>query len=307
VLWDIDIALWIVCPLLGMVGMFSGGYWGVGCGWLIVPTMLLLGLSPMEAVGIALLQMVPAILPTVVKTYRDIKWSKGSLGRSIILPMAIGSFLTSFTGDPINRALNAAFGDKALMLLFMIVMIFIGCQTAASRAIVYSRESATYTGKSSVGAWVAGLFTGVFSSVLGVGGAVVMRPALASLFKVSEKETSTSIRILLLVTTLTGGLHYLWGGGAFQWKILVLTLLISIGGMIGFPLGVKLHDHVARCGYTQHIHKSFSVIAAIVITSSTLKLCGWLLFSRYLMLVFAAMLVCYLVGFGVYAAHHAKR
>lgn len=62
-----DPVFYIAAPLVGFLGMMSGGYWGVGCGWIVVPTMLILGMGPFEAVGIGLLQMVPSTILTVAK------------------------------------------------------------------------------------------------------------------------------------------------------------------------------------------------------------------------------------------------
>ena len=42
---------YFIFPLIGFIGMFCGGFWSVGCGWLIVPTMLIFGFQPLEAVG----------------------------------------------------------------------------------------------------------------------------------------------------------------------------------------------------------------------------------------------------------------
>ena len=42
-------SLWIAGPLIGFVGMMSGGFWGVGCGWIVVPAMLILGFDPLDA------------------------------------------------------------------------------------------------------------------------------------------------------------------------------------------------------------------------------------------------------------------
>ena len=37
-------SLWFYCvaPVIGFIGMMSGGYWGVGCGWLVVPAIMLI-------------------------------------------------------------------------------------------------------------------------------------------------------------------------------------------------------------------------------------------------------------------------
>ena len=74
-------ALWIAGPLIGLVGMMSGGFWGVGCGWIVVPSLLILGFDPLSAVGIGLLQMVPSTIPTVSRQLPEIGWKKAQPGR----------------------------------------------------------------------------------------------------------------------------------------------------------------------------------------------------------------------------------
>ncbi len=302
----ISLLIWIVGPLVGLFGMFAGGYWGVGCGWLIVPVMLMLGLTPMEAVGIALLQMVPSTLPMVLRTAKEIPWRPGTLGPMILVPMGAGAFAASFAGDHINRWMYLRFGNSALMVLFAGVMIVIGLQTAFSHARRNPPQEQHFSLLAAGLALLSGLATGVFSSVLGVGGAVLMRPILASGFHVPEREVSVSVRILLLITTLTGGAAYLVHDGALQMRVLVLAVLISVGGMIGFPWGVRLHDLVAKCGYSQHIHKSFAGIAFIVVTGTLLKLAGFAEVGRMLMPVFALLLLGYLLGFRAYAVRHPR-
>jgi len=298
--------LWLCGPLVGLVGMFAGGFWGVGCGWLIVPTMLLLGLSPLEAVGISLLQMVPSTLPTVLRTAGDIGWGTHSLGRMVVLPMGAAAFVGSFAGEPVNQWLNATFGANGLTLLFAVVMVIIGLQTLGSRAADNPATDARFGGRAAAGAMGVGAVTGVFSSVLGVGGAVLMRPALASGFKASVRETAVAVRILLLVTTLTGGVTYLLSGGEFQPRVLVLTLLIAGGGMLGFPCGVRLHNAVAAAGYGQVIHKSFAAIALIVVISALLKLAGLESVCRVVMLSFAIVLVSGLLILGSWTKRHPR-
>ncbi|MBQ5368068.1 MAG: hypothetical protein IIU43_11400, partial [Thermoguttaceae bacterium] len=87
--WALALA---VAPLVGFIGMFAGGFWGVGCGWLVVPSMLVFfHCTPMQAAGIGLLQMVPSIIGTVCKEAPSIGWSRSSIGRNLVVPMAIGS------------------------------------------------------------------------------------------------------------------------------------------------------------------------------------------------------------------------
>ncbi len=301
---DINWTIVVLGPLVGLLGMFAGGYWGIGCGWLVVPSMLIMGLTPMEAVGIGLLQMVPSVLPTAIKTTPAIGWGRRSLGNALVLPLAAGAFLASFSGAPINRFAYRLCGDSGLLILFMVVMAVIGLQTVLGSTAFSSGQPRTYTGRESFWAFVGGLGAGVFSSVLGIGGAVLMRPMLAGGFRVPERETANAVRLLLLVTTLCGGLTYVVHQGNVAYRVVWISLLVAAGGMIGFPCGVRLHEVVVRQGYAQHVHKSFASIAAVIVFCTLLKLCGQIILSRCLLLLFAVLLAVYLLWFGAYARKH---
>ena len=230
--------LYFILPLIGFIGMFAGGYWGVGCGWLIVPVMLIFGFSPAEAVGVSLLQMVPSTMPLVVKDFPKVNWGKRSFGRRMILPLGLGCFITAFSGRFINDYLYGLFGSTALMVIFCLVNLFIGYQTLFTKPIKNENFLPNFSRKQSFIAFLGGLFTGIFSSLLGIGGAMIIRPILVNIFKVPEQWTARAVRILLLLTTSTGGLFYVVSSGRqVGLEIFVLTLIIAAGGMMGFQIG----------------------------------------------------------------------
>ena len=304
---DIAWYLYFILPVIGFVGMFAGGYWGVGCGWLIVPVMLIFGFSPSEAVGVSLLQMVPSTLPLVVKDFPKVSWGRRSFGKRMILPLGLGCFITAFSGRFINDYLYSLFGSKALMIIFCVVNILIGYQTLFSKPIKNENALPFFSRKQSWGAFFGGLGTGIFSSLLGIGGAMIIRPILVNIFKVPEQWTARAVRILLLLTTSTGGLFYVISSGKQTGlEIFVLTLIIAAGGMMGFPLGVKCNNKVCANGYSLNLQKSFVVIPFIVLTNTVLKLLGLTALSRVLSLMFAVLLFIYIVSFTFYTKKHKK-
>ncbi len=297
--------LYFILPVIGFVGMFAGGYWGVGCGWLIVPVMLIFGFSPAEAVGVSLLQMVPSTLPLVVKDFPKVNWGKRSFGRRMIIPLGIGCFITAFTGRFINDYLYALFGSTALMVIFCLVNLFIGYQTLFSKPIINENALPNFSRKQSWLAFLGGLGTGIFSSLLGIGGAMIIRPILVNIFKVPEQWTARAVRILLLLTTSTGGLFYVLSSGKqVGLEIFVLTIIIAAGGMMGFPLGVKCNNIVCENGHSLTLQRSFVVIPCIVLSNTILKLLGLDYISRVLSLTFAVLLFFYIVGFTFYTKKH---
>ncbi len=298
---------YIAAPIVGFLGMMSGGYWGVGCGWIVVPTMLIFGMTPFEAVGIGLLQMVPSTILTVSKQAPEIGWKRGEPGRSLALPLGLGAMLTSLLGKSLNTELIRIFGSaRPIQWMLIFFITFIVVQTALSRTACYTDKMPEITpGKSRI-AFGTGVATGIVSSMLGLGGGIFVRPLLTSGFRIPEYYTSRIVRLIVLVTTVTGGITYLIAPNGFELKIFGLSMLVALGGIFGFPLGAKLHRIVYDAGYAQHIHKSFAIIAATVPVNTLFSILGWINLSRCLMLVIAILLALYLALFSLYAQKHPK-
>ena len=302
-----DPAFYVIGPLIGFIGMMSGGYWGVGCGWIVVPTMLILGCDPMQAVGIGLLQMVPSTILTVSKQAPQIGWKKGSPGLSLALPIGIGAALTSLFGKSINTKLIALTGDaRWLQWMLIVIIAVIICQTLCSRTACYNDKMPQIGAAESRIAFVMGLVTGIMSSLLGIGGGLLIRPLLTSGCKVPEYYTSRIVRLLVLVTTVTGGMTYLLARDGFDWTVFMVSMAVALGGVFGFPLGAKLHTIVYDNGYAQHIHKSFAVVAIAVLANTLLNMYGHAGVSRYLMLTIAAGLIIYLAWFAFYVERNPR-
>lgn len=296
--------IYFLMPLIGFIGMFSGGYWGVGCGWLIVPTMLIFGFTPNEAVGVGLLQMVPSILMTTVNDIKSLQWNKTSVARKLVIPLGVGAFLLAFSGKLINRFFYERFGSIALLVVFCVFMITLGSIVLLGKTTDYETQVPIISNKQSIVAFFIGMIVGVFSSVMGVGGAIFFRPTLANIFKVPETITAKSIRILLLITTFTGGMYYTFSSGKPDWTIIIMSLVIAIGGMIGFPLGIKAHNVIVANGYAKYINKSFAIITFIVLTNTLLNIFGFVIFSRYLMITIAVLLFISINLFKRYTIKH---
>ncbi|MCR5504383.1 MAG: sulfite exporter TauE/SafE family protein [Elusimicrobiaceae bacterium] len=295
---------YLVFPIIGFIGMMCGGFWSVGCGWLIVPTLLIFGFEPLEAVGAALLQMVFSTAPTVIKEFSSNSWGKKSIMRALALPMALGVILTAFSGRLINNSLSEKFGSKALLALFAFVMLFIGLKSLLGKTAKNQNEIPQFTKLQSFIALLCGMMTGIISSLLGISGALIFRPVIINGFKVPEIYATKAIRFLLLTASFSGSMFYLFAEGNFHQHILLLGALIALGGAFGFPIGVRYGRTVVQNGYTKILQKSFGSIVLIIITNTVLNLLGFVTFSRYLMIACAFALFMLIKVFTVYTKKH---
>lgn len=303
------VSIYIVAPVIGFVGMLSGGYWGVGCGWIVVPTMIIAGVDTMSAIGIGLLQMIPSTITTVVKHTPQIGWKKGGLGLAVALPICIAAGLASLLGKAINGQIIEFFGGSRVPIqIFLLCLItIIALQVLFSRTPAYGDDIPVVTGVKSFIAGSVGFVTGILSSMAGIGGGLLIRPLLTSGLKIPEFFTVKIVRLVVLVTTCCGGMTYLFANGGIDGQVLLLSGMTAAGGMIGFPIGARMHKVVYDAGYAQHIHKSFAFIAIAVLSTTILKMCGYGRISEVLLLMFAFGLAAYLFWFEQYTRKHPLR
>lgn len=157
--------------LLGAVAGYLSGLFGVGGGIVVVPALLLMGLDQRLAAG----SSVAAILPTSIvgatgyALTGQVDWIAGLLlAVGVVVGAQIGSFLLS-------RMPRAA--------LFWTFIVFMGAVVVSLWLVIPERDDTL-----DIDIWVGialvalGVITGILSGMLGVGGGIIVVPALVLLF-----------------------------------------------------------------------------------------------------------------------------
>ena len=183
--------------LLAVVGLGAGflsGMFGVGGGIIIVPALIsIVGFSPRLAAGTSLLAIVP--LATVgVFSYAV----NGQVAWAAALLVAAGAMVGAQGGAwLLNRvsvfAIRISFG---LFVIFSAVMLFV---TVPSRGAMLQLD------------WLVaaelvllGLATGVLSGLLGVGGGVIVVPAMMLLFGAPDLVAKGTSLLMMIPSALSG-------------------------------------------------------------------------------------------------------
>ena len=98
-----------------------------------------------------------------------------------------------------------------------------------------------------IGLLALGLVTGLISGLLGVGGAVIMIPALIYLYKMSQHlAQGTALGAMLLPVGLLAAVKY-WQAGNLNINYAALIALgFLIGGYFGAALAMPIPDEVLR-------------------------------------------------------------
>lgn len=94
---------------------------------------------------------------------------------------------------------------------------------------------------------VIGLLAGVLSGFVGVGGGVIIVPALIYTLGMTQLEAQgTSLFVLLLPVGILAVYNY-WKGGHINWSFgLIIALTFVVGGFVGSKLALKISPSLVR-------------------------------------------------------------
>lgn len=94
---------------------------------------------------------------------------------------------------------------------------------------------------------ILGILSGVLAGVFGVGGAIIVIPALVFILGLSQHEAQgTSLAFMLPPVGILATWNY-WKEGHVNWKIaLVLSLTFVVGAYLGSQISVNMSDKLLR-------------------------------------------------------------
>ena len=117
-----------------------------------------------------------------------------------------------------------------------------------------------------------GLFSGVFAGVFGVGGGIVIVPALIYLTGLSQHvATGTSLAILLPPVGIGAVLEYYRQGNVNFYAAIVIAVAVTIGGYLGAVLANRLSGPYLRLAFG-----AFVICLGVSLVFGAVKRLGWM-------------------------------
>jgi uncharacterized membrane protein YfcA len=238
----------------GMLAGFLGALVGIGGGVLLVPMLNgLMGLSFAEARGVSLV----GVLGTSGSA------AMAPAGRRLVNPR-LATFLLFFSvsGALIGAKYLSGFAERTYEVLFGVCM-------GAVAVLMLSRRNArnvlpasttdlgifggrihddenccemAYRVKRLPIASIVAFIAGVLTSLIGIGGGIVIVPTLNSLCGVPMRVAAATSVLMIGVTAIPGSVAAWANGGLGDYHIAGITCL---GAIVGFQLGIRVGPYTA--------------------------------------------------------------
>jgi uncharacterized membrane protein YfcA len=184
----------LTCLGVGLLAGLLSGLFGVGGGTVIVPLLvLLLGFDQRRAAGTSLAAIVPTAAVGVISYAVS-----GSVAWIPALILAAGAVLGAQVGTWLLPRLSQVALRWAFVGFLVVVIVSLFLVIPSREAVL---ELNWLTG---AGLAVLGLITGVLAGLLGVGGGIIVVPALLLLFGTSDLEAKGTSLLMMIPTAISG-------------------------------------------------------------------------------------------------------
>ncbi len=250
---------WPLLVLLGALVGFVSGLFGIGGGFLMAPVLVFLGIPPTVAVASQASHVVASSTSGVIR-YSGMKAVDYRIGGI----MAVGGALGAVLGVELFRYLRPlGQADLVVALSYLLFLGSIGSMMLyeSLTQILHRVRGETPPRKerrrpmwlyglpfkmrfprsglyiSAIPPLGLGVFAGILSAIMGVGGGFILVPAMLYVLRMKASVVvGTSLFQIIITTAITTVLQ----AGRNQTVDIVLSTILLLGGVVGAQYGAKL-------------------------------------------------------------------
>ena len=252
---EISVNFFTLLAIGGSIGVLSGIF-GVGGGFLMTPLLIFVGIPPAVAVATGANQIVAASISGVLA-----HWRRGNVDLKIGIVLLIGGLIGSTIGVWLFSLLKALGQvDLVVNICYVVFLGIIGSMMLVESIKAMRAQKNKKLKKSHIHNWThglpfkmkfrrsrlyisallpltVGLFVGLLSAIMGVGGGFVMVPAMIYLLGMPTVVViGTSLFQIIFVTANVTILQAV----SNQTVDIVLALILILGGVIGAQFGARI-------------------------------------------------------------------
>ena len=250
---------WPLLVMLGALVGFVSGLFGIGGGFLMAPVLVFLGIPPTVAVASQASHVVASSTSGVIR-YSGMKAVDYKIGGI----MAVGGALGALLGVELFRYLRLlGQADLVVSLSYLIFLGSIGTMMlyeSLTQILHRVRGEPPPRKERRRPLWVYGLpfrmrfprsglyisaipplglgvFAGILSAIMGVGGGFILVPAMLYILRMKASVVvGTSLFQIIITTAITTVLQ----AGRNQTVDIVLSTILLLGGVVGAQYGARL-------------------------------------------------------------------
>lgn len=213
---------------LGLLTGFASGFFGIGGGTVLVPSLVLIGFSIKSAIAISVMQMVFSSIFGSWLNYKN-----GYLNIKDGLMIGLGGLFGAFFSGFVVKNIS----EWTLEFIFCVSLAFSIYRFFGAPIEVEGEER-----KNNFLLFILGACIGLVAISLGIGGAIFLTPVLVGFLNFDIKK-AISIGLFFVVFSSTSGFISMAYNGLINYTY---GLIIGITSLIGVYFGVKQSHKMSK-------------------------------------------------------------
>ena len=229
----------ILVFLICLAASTIGGICGIGGGVVIKPLLDAIGLMPVSTVSF--LSGLTVLAMACINVWKNRKGGELDGKRSI--PLGIGAAVGGVVGKYMFSALKTAVGNDRVV--GAVQAIVLGILVLGTLLYVLCKERITTRNVSGmIVPALIGLFLGICSSFLGIGGGPMNLAVLYYFFSMSTKQAAVNSILVILLSQIASLIMTLVSGTVPEFTWGNLAAMVSAGALGGF-ISARLHKKLS--------------------------------------------------------------
>jgi uncharacterized membrane protein YfcA len=212
--------------LSGIITGIVSGLFGIGGGTVLVPLLLLIGLSMKHAIGISIIQMV---FGSILGSYLNQKKHANIIRDGLYLGLG------GFAGGSLSGIIVANAEEIYLKYLFIAVVILAILKLISPASSQLNAKKNIKSKYSKISFLAIGTLVGLIAMSIGVGGAIMIIPLLITFLHFSPKEATSLSLFFVIFSSIAGLISHLASGHIMLHE----GLYVALFSLVGVYFGVK--------------------------------------------------------------------
>lgn len=214
--------------IFGILVGFSAGFFGIGGGTILVPSLIYLGYDIKMAIGISVMQM---IFSSIFGSYVNYKAGVLQLNSGIFLGFG------ALFGASLSGFIVTALPQIALLILFAIILAL-----SIYKFFTAPIEPKSSPNESKVLLFIVGVVIGAIAISTGTGGAIFLTPVLVGFMNWDIKKAVGTTLFFIIFGSISGFIS-LSANGHVDYDA---GVAVGLGSLLGVYFGVKLSHKVDK-------------------------------------------------------------
>lgn len=242
-----------------------GGICGIGGGVVIKPLLDAIGIMPVSTVSF--LSGLTVLAMACINVYKNHKGGELDAKRSI--PLGIGAAIGGVLGKQMFSSLKAAVNaDKIVGAVQAIVLGILVLGTLAY--VIFKNRIKTHNVSGTIVPVLIGLFLGICSSFLGIGGGPMNLAVLYYFFSMNTKQAAVNSILIILLSQIASLIMTIVTNTVpdFTWGNLIA--MVSAGALGGF-ISARLHKKLSS-ELTDKLFIGLLVVIFVICVYNTVRM-----------------------------------